>query len=137
MNVKSLLSTYVVLVGTAMIAMWGGILMIGDVPELQTAPLELAFHLAAELLTALALIAAGIGLVIGHRWAGRLLPVALGMLLYTVINSAGYYAGLGEWAMVAFFGVLTATTLIALGTILGGSTGERRITATIERVRTT
>lgn len=34
------------------------------------------------------------------------------MLLYIVINSAGYYAQLGEIAVVGMFTVLIATTLL-------------------------
>ena len=63
---------------------------------------------------ALTLLVAGTG---RHRrvpWADRLFPVALGILLYTTVNSAGYYAGLAEWAVVGLFGVLTAATLVVL-----------------------
>ena len=38
--------------------------------------------------------------------------VALGMLLYTVIVSPGYFAQRGEWPLVAMFGVLLLSALV-------------------------
>ncbi len=42
--------------------------------------------------TAAILAASGIGLLAGSAWAAMLFPVALGMLIYTVIVSVGYFA---------------------------------------------
>lgn len=100
------------LVGAAMIGLWTSLLLSGAVPELETNPLEIRYHLAAEFLTAIALLGSGAGLRQGRRWADRAFAVALGMLLYTVINSAGYYADLGEAGMVGFFTALTAVTVV-------------------------
>lgn len=98
-----------------MIGLWAVLLTTGQVPELQTARLQIAYHLAAELLTAAAaLLVTGLGTVTGRSWAGRGYLVALGMLLYTVINSAGYYAELGDASMVGVFGILTVLTLGSL-----------------------
>lgn len=58
--------------------------------------------------------AAIVGLWTGRPWARRPLPVALGLLLYTTINSAGYYAQSGEAPVVAMFAVLTVATVAAL-----------------------
>jgi hypothetical protein len=76
-------------VGLAMLGMWTALYLAGEIPDLATAPLEIGYHLAAEGLTAVALLAAGLGVLQGRERAGRLLMVALGMLLYTVLNSAG------------------------------------------------
>ncbi|MFP4345070.1 MAG: hypothetical protein ACLFU8_10285 [Anaerolineales bacterium] len=73
------------------------LLATGNVPELETEPLAIAFHLAAELATAVALLFAGVGLLRRARWATSVTRLALGMLLYTVINSAGYFAEQGAW----------------------------------------
>lgn len=107
-------ATYVILVGVVMIGFWTMLYVREQIPELSTAPYEIGYHLVAELVTAIALVGAGIGLVRGHGWSQRLYPVALGMLLYTVVNSAGYYAQLGDIAMVGMFTVLTVTTLVLL-----------------------
>jgi hypothetical protein len=76
------------------------------VEELQSAPRAIAFHLAAESLTALLLVMAGASLVRGGGTGESVGLIASGALLYTVINSAGYFAERGAWAMVAMFGVL-------------------------------
>lgn len=92
-----------------MMSLWLVLLATG-VAELETAPYEIAYHLVAELVTAIALLGAGVGLRRGADWAARLYPVALGMLGYTVVNSAGYYAERGEVGAVAFFTLLTLVT---------------------------
>ena len=100
--------------------MWSGLYLAGEITELATAPLEIGYHLVAEGLTAIALLVGGVGLLRGRAWAGRVLPVALGMLLYTLINSAGYYANLGEWPIVGMFTVLTlATGVLVFGWLRG------------------
>lgn len=102
---------YALVVGTVMLGFWIVLLLTDGIPELTTAPYEIGYHLVAELVTAVALLASGIGLRRGWSRARRLYPVALGLLLYTVINSAGYYAQLGETALVGMFTVLTVATL--------------------------
>lgn len=114
MNRRQLGSWYAVGVGVAIVGLWVVLLATGQVPELTTAPLEIGYHLVAELATALTLLAAGTGRHRRVAWADRLFPVALGMLLYTTVNSAGYYAGLAEWPVVGLFGVLTVATLVVL-----------------------
>lgn len=108
-----LVAAYLVTVGVAIAGLWTVLLATGQVPEVDEGRLDIWFHLAAELLTAALLVAAGAALL--RRWArGRLLAaVALGALGYTTVNSAGYYADAGDWAMVGMFAVLTACTLLA------------------------
>lgn len=102
---------YVLLVGAFMIVFWTGLAFTDGIPELDTAPVEIGYHLLAELLTAGVLVAAGLGILRGYGWGHRLYPVALGLLLYTVINSAGYYAAFGNVPMVGMFTTLTVATL--------------------------
>lgn len=117
---------FLVLVGLGMLGLWTVLLGTGAVPELRTAPYEIGSHLVAELLTALAALAAGIGLLRGSSWAPRVYPVALGLLLYTVLNSAGYYVQRGDLAMVAMFTVLTvAALLLTIGHVRGDASLRR------------
>ena len=123
MTQRRLAAWYAAGVGLAIVGLWTVLVATGQVPELRTAPLEVGYHLLAELATALALVAAGVGRLRGTAWADRLFPVALGMLLYTTVNSAGYYAALAEWPVIVAFGVLTAATLVALRwEVFGGRT---------------
>lgn len=51
---------YGIVVGFLMVGQWLFFLATGQVPELQTEPVRIAFHLAGEFLTALGLIVSGI-----------------------------------------------------------------------------
>ncbi len=109
---------YCIVVGALMVIQWSLFLITGNVPELETETLAIAFHLAAELTTAAALILAGIGLLRRAGWALPVSLLALGMLIYTVINSAGYFAEQGVWGMVAMFGILLALTALCIPTLV-------------------
>ena len=93
------------------------LLLTNQVPEEQI-PWAITFHLAGELLTAVLLIVSALGLLLDKAWAKILSPFALGMLLYTVVVSPGYYAQLGDTAMVIMFAVLIALTVTALVGVL-------------------
>lgn len=98
-------------VGVAIAALWTVLLATGQVPELAQGRRDIRFHLAAEYLTAALLVGAGVAvLATAGATATLLAAVAAGALLYTTINSAGYYADLGQWAVVAMFTVLTVAT---------------------------
>lgn len=101
-------------IGLLMFAQWAFFLAAGKVPEVVTAPVALAFHLAAEAATATALIVGGIGALRRASWAEQLLLVANGLLIYTVIVSPGYFAQLGQWPLVAVFTVLLVLSLLSL-----------------------
>ena len=95
-----------ILVGVLMFAQWGFFLTAGSVPEVQTEPIALAFHLAAEFATALLLIIGGTALLRGMPRAREIALAAAGMLAYTVIVSPGYFAQLGQWPLVGMFALL-------------------------------
>ncbi len=111
MDLRRILAAYSLLVGVMMVAMWSVFAATDQIPEIDERPKEIAFHLAAEMTTALALIAGGIGLVTGRCWGFPVNTAALGMLAYTVIVSPGYYAETGDYAFVWMFAGLMALTL--------------------------
>ncbi len=94
---------YSILVGVLMIGQWGFFLAVGAVPEVQTEPIALAFHLAAECATAICLVAGGLALLRQAVWSKKLALLAAGMLAYTTIVSPGYFAQQGQWPLVAMF----------------------------------
>ena len=97
---------YGILVGALMIAQWIFSILAGGVPEFQTAPWEIAFHLAAEMATALVLIVGGIAGLRSITWSKQMLLLGLGMVIYSEIVSPGYFAQLDQWPFVAMFAVL-------------------------------
>jgi hypothetical protein len=109
-----LVAYYWILVGALMVVQWLFFLATGNVPELETEPLAIAFHIAAELATAVVLLAAGVSLLRRLWWAQPASLLGAGMLIYTAINSAGYFAEQGLWGMVAMFGVLLALTVLCV-----------------------
>lgn len=113
-----LLATFLILVGTLMISQWSISLAIGQVPEASTEPIRLGFHLAAELTTALSLIFSGWALWVGKPWGRDLGLVALGILVYSLIVSPGYFAQQGQWAPVMMFAVLLIASLAGIWNLL-------------------
>ncbi len=103
-----------VVCGIGMFAQWTMFIATGQVPELQTEPYRIAFHLAAEGITALGLLISSI-LLLKQRHTGTILyAIACGMLLYSVIVSPGYFAQLGQWGFVAMFAVLLILAVLSL-----------------------
>lgn len=117
LSVSNLVAIYSILVGFAMIGMWGFLLSTDQVPELGEGSRGIYFTLTAEFLTAVLLIISGAGLWLGSQWARTLSPISLGMLLYTVIASAGYDADRNNLPMVAMFIVLTVLTVAAISAL--------------------
>jgi len=109
---KKLLAIYSVLVGAAMIAMWCVFYALNAIPEVVDRPWEIAMHLAAEFATAALLIASGFGILARASWAGRINIFASGMLIYTLIQSPGYYMQRHAIAFVVMFAACFVATLI-------------------------
>ena len=110
---------YGIVVGSLMFPQWGFFLLTGQVPELQSEPLRIAFHLAAEFFTAIGLMAGGIGLLRGWPWAVPVYLVVAGLLLYSVVVSPGYFAQQGQWAIVGMFGLLLLLALWSIAKVVG------------------
>jgi len=85
-------SCYLKIVGIAIMVSWIVILPSGAREEGQ---LELGFHLLSECILALLCYLAGMLQGRGHRRGHNLAMAAHAMLIYSVLNAAGYYAQLG------------------------------------------
>ncbi|RJS50015.1 MAG: hypothetical protein CIT03_00760 [Methanobacterium sp.] len=97
-----------------MIVMWTFFLLSGMVPEFTTRAAEIVLHLIAEFSTAILLTIAGISLLYKKRSGYNLNLIGLGMLIYTLILSPGYYIQKEEWFMVSFFALLLILSIIFL-----------------------
>jgi hypothetical protein len=108
---------YALLVGVLMAGWWAVELRAGALDRPDRTRAELGLHLTAELLTAGLLVVGGATLLaIGEPY---LVTIGLGMLLYTAIQSPGYFLARGEREPVAMFAVLVATTVVALTSLWG------------------
>lgn len=97
---------YGILVGFLMIAQWTFSILADGVPELESAPREIAFHLLAEMSTAIMLIIGGVAVLRSIAWSKQILLLGLGMVIYSEIVSPGYFAQLNQWVLVVMFAVL-------------------------------
>lgn len=110
-----------ILVGAAMLLEWAVFLLSGSVPEARSEPIALSFHLAGELITALLLIVSAIAVLRAKRWGRPLQLLSLGMLVYTLIVSSGYFAQRGEMAFVVMFGIIFLLACSAIVAVVRAS----------------
>ncbi|HSL81709.1 MAG TPA: hypothetical protein VLF66_02980 [Thermoanaerobaculia bacterium] len=98
---------YVVIVsmviGAGMLGFWSITLAAGRVPEISGGSREIWFHVAAEVGTAGMLLSGAVAtLADPEAAAGAAVScLGLGMLLYSITVSPGYYVDRREWPMVA------------------------------------
>jgi len=107
-------SIYAIVVGAGMIGQWTFSYVSGQIPELESEPIRIRFHLAAEFATAVALIVGGLGLLTRQSWGSWVYLLSMGMLLYTVIVSPGYFAQKGQWPFVVLFVVVLILAVISI-----------------------
>jgi len=100
------------ILGLGVIIWWLYLLVNGQMPELETTPVYALLHVTAEITMGVCMLVGGIGILSGASWARKTTFVAVGMMLYAVVNAAGYYAQTKETPMVVMFG-----TLFVLGTL--------------------
>ena len=105
---------YAIVVGLLILGQWVLFLITRQVPELKTERVRVLFHIADEFLTAALLIASGVGLLAQQSWAVAIYPVAMGMLLYTIIVSSGYFVQKHVWPIVGMFAALLILNVISL-----------------------
>ena len=111
-------AVFAVVVGLGMIVQWTLSWRAVQIPELQTEPVRIRFHIAGEMATALALIAGGAGLLLHAAWSVPLYLVAMGMLFYTAIVSPGYFAQQGKWVWTALFAIIIGLGLICIAIVV-------------------
>ena len=125
MKFRKTIAIYSIIVGIAMFGIWIIQLMTDQAPELQTAPIEIAMAITADWLTAIMLLAAGAGLLSRRMWAYKLYLFALGMLVYSVLISSGYFGQLGNTIFVALFAVLFILSVIFVASNVFQKINER------------
>jgi len=110
---KKAIGIYSVVLGIGIIALWSMLLATNNVPELNTEPWAIAFHLVAEMGMGLLAVLSGILIINNKKCGGLIYLVSSGVVIYAVINSSGYYANLGQWGMVIMFAVVFVLSLLS------------------------
>jgi hypothetical protein len=106
-----IIAYYSIFVGISVIAMWTMILLTETPPEGKT---ELSFHLFSEFLMAFLCLVSGILLLIKKPLSRGLNILGLGMVIYSVLNAAGYYGERNEIPMMILFILLLILTTVAI-----------------------
>lgn len=109
---------YGITVGILVLIEWVYFLVAAHVPEMETAPFAIMFHLTAEFMTGVITIAGGVAVLRRKPWAARLYYLASGMLIYAVINSAGYFVQLQQWPLAIMFAVLFLLAVVSVGKVV-------------------
>ncbi|MFB6319499.1 hypothetical protein [Saccharicrinis sp. FJH54] len=107
--IKKIIGIYSVFLGVSIIAMWTMILSTDGTTEGNT---EITFHLASEFTMALLCVIGGIMLLKSMRHSKEISILGHGMVLYSVINAAGYYGERGDLHInVMFLTILSLSTV--------------------------
>ena len=118
-SVSNLISIYSILSGIMIIGTWFFLFKQNSLNELHKRRMEMTSHLIAEIITAILLIIAGVGLLLNIAWATIISPVSLGMLFYAIVNISGRYVEDRDTVMVIILTVAAALTAIAIVASLG------------------
>lgn len=105
LGVKTIVSVYSITMGAVIFAFWSVLWATGALPDMLLKPWEMVMHLTAEFTTAALLLGSGIGMWFGARWALRMNMFASGMLVYSLIQTPGYYLQRNAMIFVLMFAV--------------------------------
>jgi hypothetical protein len=100
MKFKTMAAIYSILIGVSIIGMWTILYINGSIPEFDTEPMRIGMHLVAEIATGIILILGAYGLLSNKRWGYNIYLISMGMLIYTLLVSPGYYAEKGNYLFV-------------------------------------
>ncbi len=110
------------IVGVGILGFWLIAVASRRVPEIGQGDRAIWFHMTAEVVIGLVLVAGGVALLaVGSEpWARTLAAAAAGGMAYSTINSPGYYAREGTWGVVVAFGVLTVLAIVVIAVLAVG-----------------
>jgi hypothetical protein len=109
---------YAIIVGVLLVILWGVMILGNTVPEFVSEPWAIAHHITAEMGMAATLLIGGLGALRNKHWAPTWLLVGLGMVIYSAINSSGYYSQQGQWGVVFMFLVVLGAAVWAVRNLL-------------------
>jgi hypothetical protein len=105
-----------ILVGVGMLGFWAVAIGTRRVPEIDSGGIEIWFHIAAEAVTGVVLIFGGIAVLIDGEspLTVVLSSLGLGMLVYTLVVSPGYYVERRDAPLVWMFAGFWILTIPAV-----------------------
>ena len=106
MKLRTIKALFSIIIGVSIISLWIMLYLSNQIPELKTEPVNITLHIFSEILLAIILIIASIQLINKSRNSEKTFLISMGLLLYSVINAAGYYGQNENWVMVVLFSLL-------------------------------
>jgi hypothetical protein len=103
---------YSIIIGIGIIGLWTMLYLTNRIPELKTEPVAIRFHLIAEITMGILSLLGGFFLLMRFAWAQYFFIFAMGLIIYAVINSAGYYGQKKQWSVVGMFGMILIVSAI-------------------------
>jgi hypothetical protein len=102
---------YSLVIGIGIIGLWLMLILTKQVPEIQTEPIAIGFHIVVENIMGILALVSGIILLIDLACSPILFVLLSGLVIYAVINSAGYYGQKKQWLFVGMFGAILITSI--------------------------
>ncbi|MFX0043436.1 MAG: hypothetical protein ACFE8L_11030 [Candidatus Hodarchaeota archaeon] len=102
---------YAIVIGIGIIGLWTMLLLTKQVPELETEPIAIKFHITAEFIMGILSLISGTFLLIDLSWAPYFFILAMGSVIYAVINAAGYYGQRKQWVFAIMFGIILIASI--------------------------
>ncbi len=112
MKANKVASVFSIFIGIGIIGMWIVFYTTGNIPELVTEPVRISMHILAEVITAIMLIIGGIVILTGVKWGKEIYFLSMGMLIYTLIQSPGYFIETKDYGLVIMFGVMMVVAIL-------------------------
>ena len=97
---------YSLIIGIGIIGLWLMLILTKQVPEIKTEPIAIGFHIIIENIMGILSLISGVILFIDLACGSLLFILSSGLVIYAVINSAGYYGQKKQWPFVSMFGVI-------------------------------
>ena len=97
MSVRTSAILFTIIIAIFLLVFWMTELYLRAVPEVLDAPILLALHLVAELVTIFILLFGSLAMLLRVAWGVRVHAVSLGLLLYSSLFNAGYFAQQHSW----------------------------------------
>lgn len=112
LGVRTLVAAYSITMGIVVAVFWTVLWATGSIPDIMMKPWEMVMHLTAEFTMAALLFVSGLGLWFGAHWALRMNMFASGMLVYSLIQTPGYYLQRDAMIFVLMFAVAFLMALL-------------------------
>jgi peptidoglycan/LPS O-acetylase OafA/YrhL len=111
---KSKIFGYIyIFIGVGIIGLWVMLLSTNQVPELETALAEIVMHIIIEVLMGIMAIISGVKLIKQCNLYREVCLITNGLLIYSVVNSSGYYIQRSNFPMIVMFGLILIFSLVS------------------------